>query len=83
MATSHSKENRDILSGTLALFMIKKQGVNHCPFLKHWQEITKDNLELQWPFWGFYNLDDVLYLWRAFEGRESDTKQKEWGTFFD
>lgn len=57
MHTQQSKESRDTPPGVLAFFVIKKVSVNNRSLLKHWQEITKDNLELQWPFGSFYNLD--------------------------
>lgn len=47
MDTPQSKQSRDTPPGTPAIFVIKKKkGANNHPFLKHWQEITKDNLEL-------------------------------------
>ena len=41
-------------SGILASFIFKNYGPSSCAFLTIWINLTKDNLELQWPLWGIF-----------------------------
>lgn len=47
-------------SGTPAYFMSKNYGPISYKYLQQWQNLTKDNLELQWSLWGMFQLDMIL-----------------------
>lgn len=50
--------------------------------LQKWQNLTKGNLELQWPLWRKCQLDKVIYVRRALKSKGSQI-QKGWDTNFN
>ena len=59
------------ISGTGAYFMSKNYGPRSYKYLQKWQNLTKDNLVLQWPLWGMFQLDKIVHLRSAVESKGS------------
>lgn len=63
--------------------ILKIQRVKHATYLLYfqelgrhlqkWQNLTENNLELQWPLQGMFQLDKIIDL----------RKQTEWDTYFN
>lgn len=70
-----SKESSAPPSGTPAYFMPKNYGPGSCKCLQKWQHLTKDNLKLQWPLWGIFQIDEFAHLRSTFESEGSQIKQ--------
>ena len=51
-----------LLTGISADFMFKKQGPSSCAFLTKWTNLTKGNLEHQWPLWGTSEFPKLNFL---------------------
>lgn len=49
----------------------KNHSLRSCKYLVKWQNLTKANLELQWPLWGMVQLDGIIC---ALESKSSQTK---------
>ena len=51
--------------------------INKYKFLKMKLIFTKDNLELQWPQWRTFNLDELVHLQNALGKKGSRTSPKQ------
>ena len=63
--------------------MSKNYGLRSYKYLQKWQNLTNNNLELQWPLWGTFQLDKIIYLRSALESKGSQIKQIEWNIYFN
>ena len=54
--------------------MLKNYGLSSDAFLTKWTNLTKDNLELQWPLWGTLDLPKLVFLWTKLEDCVNRTK---------
>lgn len=68
---------------TPAFFMSKNYNPKGCKYLQKWQNITKNNPELQWPLWGTFQLDKIIHLRSALKSKSSPIKQTEQDTYFN
>lgn len=64
-------------SGMLAYFMSENFSPRSCRHVARWKNFTKNNLELQWPVWGTFQLDKVVHLRSVLESKTSQMKQTE------
>ena len=67
--------------GTPASFMSKNYGQKL--YLQKWQNITKNNLELQRPLWRMFQLYKIVYLRSTLASKGSQIKQTECDTYFN
>lgn len=49
-------------TGALANFMFENQGYSSCAFLTKRTDLTKTNLECQWPLGGTFELPKLTFL---------------------
>ena len=60
---------------------------NHSPssraFLTKWTELTKSNLEHQWPLWGTFEIPKLTFLKAELDNHSSKISQIEWNAYFD
>lgn len=48
-----------------------------------WYNFTNDNLDLEWPLSGTFDLNKIVYLRNALEKKENSIYQAQWITLFD
>lgn len=70
-------------SGTPVYFMSTNYSLCSYKDLQEWQNLTKGNLELQWPLGRKCQLSKVTFLRSAFKSKGSQIKQREWDTYFN
>ena len=58
--------------------VFKNYGPSSFAFLMTWTDLTKDNLELQWPLWRSFNLPKFVSLRTKLEDHNSKRQQIEW-----
>ena len=63
-------------------FTLKNYSSVSCTFLTNWTNVTIHNLELEWPFWGIFDLLKLAFLRTKLEGRECKIKHTEWDAYF-
>ena len=63
--------------------MFKNYHPGSYSYLAKWQVFTKNNLDLQWPFWGAFQLDTIAYLRNVLNSRESQVEQTEHNAYFN
>lgn len=51
--------------------------------LTKWTNLTKNNLKLQWPLWGTFDLPKLIFLRTKLEDHSSKIKQTEWDAYFN
>ena len=66
-----------------ACFMFKYYSHRSFRYLAKWQNFIKNNLELQWPLWGIFQLDNIAHLRNALERKRSQVEQIEWDVYFN
>lgn len=79
---SHKHSQDGASFGTLAHSVFKNYGPPSLAFLMKWTDLTKDNLELQWPLWRSFNLPKFVSLRTKLEDQNSKIQQIEWDTYF-
>lgn len=68
---------------TLIGFMFKNYGsAPHEHLDKSKYNLSKDNLDLQWPLRGTFNLPLPAFFTAKLEDRRSKIKQTEWDSYF-
>lgn len=84
MGSQFSKSSQeDPPSGIPASFMFKNYSPSSCTFLAKWTNLTKSNLQLQWPLWGTFNIPKLVFLRTKLEDHGSKIKQTEWDAYFN
>ena len=68
--------------GTLADFMLKNLGPFSCAFLTKWIDLTKGNLEYQWPLWGTFEIPTFNFLKTELGYNSSDISRIECNAYF-
>lgn len=81
MRNNSSKETSDHQppARTSAGFMFKEYGPCCKLFWSCWTHITQDDLKLQWPRWGPFDIPKFVYLY----ARGYESKQNEWKSYFN
>lgn len=69
-------------SGTPALFMYKNFRSLSCKFLSRWTIIAQEDLQLNWPTWGLFEIPKLIYLCSQLEN-DYKTQQPEWKAYFN
>lgn len=84
MESLHSKASSTLSSGIPASLMLKMYVPGSCKYLpkKKWQDLTKDNLELQWLLWRMLQLHKIIHLRGAHENKHSQIRHREWYIYF-
>ena len=54
-------------SSTPAYFMPKNYGPGSYKYLQKWQNLTQNNVEIQWPLLELFQLDNIIHLRSALE----------------
>lgn len=63
-----------LLFCTPAPYIFKTYCSGSWTYLKKLQDLTKDNLELQWPLWKMFNLDKRIHLQGALDKKGSQPR---------
>ena len=67
---------------TLAGFMYKNYGPSAFEYLSHWTMVTWDDLHLNWPTWGSFEIPKLFDLGSPLE-KGCKTKQSKWEAYFN
>ena len=70
------------IAGTLPKFMFKNQGNASCTFLTKWIDLSKSNLEPQWPLWKTFEILTLIFLKTKSGNHSFEICKTEWNAYF-
>ena len=63
--------------------MFKDYDSGSCSYSPELQNLTRDDLELQWPLWRMFQLDKVIRLRSALVSKRSQVEPTEWDVYLN